>query len=128
MYDFVCDCGAKKDFICSFSELPTKIECDCGKTMQREWGIGGFIIHNIEGFKGLYHAKMKMGKAPIRNTTKGFTERVYDPTDKKYHNYSRYYLKNNPQVDPRVRLNEFEQSIKKNKIVPEPVKYSDEIK
>lgn len=102
LYEFRCSkCNKIDSVMCTYDSLKDKIPECCEQPMLRNYGVGGYVIHDCET-KGLKHARVSMGGSPPRNTTKEFSTSVYEPGDNKTHSYSRYYLKNNPSQDPRL--------------------------
>ena len=104
-YQFKCTCGNQKEVITKISERPNELDCECGLKMARDFSRSNealIVIHDCDGPMGLKYARMQNGNNKPKNTTKGFSEGVYEASDGKYHDYSRYYLKNTPQIDPRV--------------------------
>jgi len=105
-YDYVCSaCGERTEIICKISERPRSIECPCGHEKRRSYNRSDeaiIVVHDLDGPLGLKYARVQCGDHKPRNTTKGFSEGVYDATDGRNHDYSRYYLKNTPEIDPRV--------------------------
>jgi len=90
-YPFICDnCTYSEDVLCKIADKENHRICPkCGEKWREIICAPKMtVIHDQQGIAGLYHKTVNVGGKKLVNTTQ-------DPS-------GRYYLKNNPDQDPRI--------------------------
>ena len=45
IYNYICDCGKKREEIKLISKIDNDVYCECGNKMERQFGTSQFVIH-----------------------------------------------------------------------------------